>query len=269
MTAASVARPRRGGVLAMLRSERVLLGLAGFLSVLVLWELAVQLGFLRRAILSSPSLMLQLAIRDFGSGRLADDIRVSLTEFGLGYGAALLTGIPLGMALGFNRRLHAFVNPWLGAIYATPTIALLPIIVIFFGIGMESKVIVVWMEAFVVITVSVLTGTGSIEDRYLNIAYSFKASRWFAFRTVAWPSVIPFMLAGARLGVGRALVGVIVAELLASNAGIGYYITLAGSTLNITGVMLGVVLIGLFGVVSGEAIRRLERRFEAWRPEIN
>jgi NitT/TauT family transport system permease protein len=173
------------------------------------------------------------------------------------------------MALGFNRRLHAFIDPWLGAIYATPTIALLPIIVIVFGIGMESKVIVVWLEAFVVIAVSTLTGTGSIEDRYLNIAYSFGAPRSLTFRTVAWPSVFPFMLTGARIGVGRALVGVVVAELLASNAGIGYYITLAGSTLNITGVMLGVVLIGTFGVISGEALRRLERRFERWRPAVD
>ena len=266
--ARSVGRDRPPRVSRAVRrpSERFVLGLAGFVIVLVAWEAVVQAGLVRRALLSSPSAIAQMAVRDFGSGLLWNHIGTSLTEFVLGFGAALVTGIALGVALGLNRRVHAFIDPWLSAIYATPTIALLPIIVMIFGIGLESKVIVVWLEAFIVVTVSTMSGVAASERRHLEVAYSFGASRWLTFRSVVLPSALPFSLTGIRLGVGRGLVGVVVAELLASNAGIGYYIALSGAILNTSGVMLGIVLIGLFGLVVGELLRRVEMRFEPWRP---
>ena len=102
---------------------------------------------------------------------------------------------------------------------------------------------------------------------HLDTAISFKASRRLRFTSVVLPSSVPFILTGMRLGATRALVGVVVAEFLASNAGIGFYINFSGTTLRTDRVMLGVILLGIFGIVVGEVIRRLERRFASPRTE--
>ena len=98
---------------------------------------------------------------------------------------------------------------------------------------------------------------------------SFRAGRGLRFRSVVLPSSVPFVLTGLRLGATRALVGVVVAEFLASNAGLGFYINFSGTTLRTDRVMLGVLILGLFGIAVGEAIRRVENRFEKWRPAIH
>jgi NitT/TauT family transport system permease protein len=161
------------------------------------------------------------------------------------------------------------VEPWLDAIYATPTIAFVPLIIIILGIGLTQKVFVVWLEAIFVIVVTVMAGVQAAEHRHLETARSFRASRWLRFTSVILPTSVPYILTGLRLGATRALVGVVVAELFAANAGIGFYIKFSGTTLRTDRVMLGVILLGLFGVVVGEVIRRVENRFERWRPAIH
>jgi ABC-type nitrate/sulfonate/bicarbonate transport system permease component len=250
-------------------SERLVFGLLGFFIVLPIWEAVVQLGFVKRVTLSSPSLILGTAINDFTTGVIWPHLLVSGQEFILGLAAALLTGIPLGLLIGLFRRLNYLIDPWLSAIYATPTIALVPLIIIVFGIGLASKVVVVWLEAIFMIVISTMAGVHAAEARHLEIARSFGASRWLTFRTVILPASVPFVLTGVRLGSTRAIVGVVVAEFLASNAGIGFYINFSGTTFRTDRVMLGVILLGLIGVVLGESIRRIEHRFDKWRPAIN
>ena len=116
--------------------------------------------------------------------------------------------------------------------------------------------------------VTVMTGVHSVEKSHLDTARSFGASRWLRFKSVILPTTVPFILTGLRFGATRALVGVVVAELLASSAGIGFYINTSGTFLRTDKVMFGVVLLGLFGIVAGESIRRVENRFEKWRPAI-
>jgi NitT/TauT family transport system permease protein len=249
-------------------SERLVWGLLGFAIVLPLWEAVVQLGFVRRVTLSAPSLILGTAIRDFTSGYIWPHLWVSGQEYLLGLAAALLTGIPIGLLLGLFRRLNYVFDPWLSALYATPTIALVPLIIIVFGIGLLSKVVVVWLEAIFVVVISTMAGVRAADPRHLDIARSFGASRWLRFKTVILPSSVPFILTGIRLGTTRALVGVVVAEFLASNAGIGFYINFSGTTFRTDRVMLGVILLGLIGIAIGELIRTAERRVERWRPAL-
>jgi ABC-type nitrate/sulfonate/bicarbonate transport system permease component len=262
--------PDRRGISLKLPSGRVWYGMLGFLIVLPLWELVVQLGLVRRVTLSSPSAILVTAFNDlFVNRMLWGHLWISGQEYVLGFGLALITGIPLGLALGLNRRLNYLFDPWLSAIYATPTIALTPLIIIVFGIGLQSKVVVIWLEAIFVIVVSTMAGVHAADKRYLDIAHSFKASKLLRFRSVVVPASVPFILTGIRLGSTRALVGVVVAEFLASNAGIGFYINFAGTSFRTDRVMLGVLILGLLGVTLGEGLRRVERRFEKWRPAVN
>jgi len=263
--------PNRSGRLRVPRiPERLAYGLLGFVIVLPLWEAVVRLGLVRRVTLSAPSLILEAAWEDlFVNGILWPHLIQSSQQFFLGLGLALITGVPLGLALGLFRRLNYFLDPWLSAIYATPTIALVPLIVLVLGLGIESKIFIVWLEAIFVIVVTTMVGVHAAEARYLDLARSFRASRWFTFRSVIVPSSFPYILTALRLGVTRSLVGVVVAEFFAANKGLGFFINFSGTTLRTDRVMLGVILLGLLGVVLGEAIRRIERRYEKWRPEFN
>ena len=251
-------------------SERLRYGLIGFLIVIPLWELVVRLGMVKKVTLSAPTIIANTAINDlFINRELWPHLFQSSQQFFLGLGLALLTGVPLGLALGLFRRLNYFLDPWLSAIYATPTIALVPIIVLVLGLGLESKIFIVWLEAIFVIVVSTMAGVRAAEARYLDLAKSFRASRWLTFRSVILPSSFPYILTALRLGTTRALVGVVVAEFFASNKGIGFFINFSGTTLRTDRVMLGVIILGLVGMLLGEGVRRIERRFEKWRPEFN
>lgn len=250
--------------------DRLTYGLIGFVVVLPLWEAVVRVGLVKRVTLSSPSLILEAAWEDLLiNGTLWPHLLQSSQQFVLGLGLALITGVPLGLALGLFRRLNYFVDPWLSAIYATPTIALVPLIVLALGLGLESKVFIVWLEAIFVIVVTTTVGVRAAEARYLDLAKSFRASRWLTFRSVIVPSSFPYILTALRLGTTRALVGVVVAEFFAANKGLGFFINFSGTTLRTNRVMLGVIILGLLGVIMGEGVRRIERRFEKWRPEFN
>ena len=251
--------------------DAVKYGLIGFVVVLPLWEAGRPAWLIKRVTLSAPSLILEAAGR--GPRHQRDALAAPLPErrssSSSASGLPSITGVPLGLALGLFRRLNYFLDPWLSAIYATPTIALVPLIVLVLGLGLESKIFIVWLEAIFVIVVSTMVGVRASEARYLDLAKSFRASRWLTFRSVILPSSFPYILTALRLGTTRALVGVVVAEFFAANKGLGFYINFSGTTLRTDRVMLGVILLGIFGVILGEGVRRIERRYEKWRPAIN
>ncbi len=248
-------------------SERVILGVIGFIVVVTAWEAAVNAGILGRSLLSTPTRIWTAAVRDFGSGAIWPHIGTSLTEFALGFAVALAIGIPLGLAIGWFRRVDYFFSALLAGLNATPNVALIPLIILIAGIGLEAKAIVVFLSAFFAIVVTTFTGVQSIARRHLEITRSFGGSRWLAFRTVALPSAVPFILSGIRIGAGRALVGVVSAEIISAREGLGFYISLYGTFLDTARVMLGIILFGVVGLIVGEGIRMAEKRFEVWRPE--
>lgn len=244
-------------------------GLIGLVVVIAAWEAASQLKLVKKAVLSSPSLIWQAAVKDIGSGAIFPHLVTSGSEYVVGLGLALAVGIPLGLSLGLFRRFNYLIDPWLSALYATPTVALVPLIVLVLGIGLEAKAFVVFLEAIFVITVSVMAGVHAADVVYHDVAQSFGASAWMRFRTVILPASTPFLLTGIRLGTGRGIVGVVVAEFLAGNSGIGFYIGFHGALLQTARVYFGIVLLGFLGLFLGELVRVIERRFERWRPRIN
>lgn len=249
--------------------ERLIYGIIGFVAVLVVWEATADLGLYKKSLLSSPSIVWSTAVQDFSDGSIWPSLWVSFEEFGIGLGAAMILGIPLGFAIGMFARVDALVSFLLFGIYSTPKAAIAPLIILVAGIGLESKVIFVFLLAFFSLVMSTLAGVHAVPDKHLEIARSFGARRWLTFRAVILPSTFPFILTGTRIAVGRALVGVVVAEELAASEGVGHYIEFYGTFLDTGRVMLGVLILGTFGIVLGELVRRFEKRFEAWRPEIH
>jgi NitT/TauT family transport system permease protein len=261
---AGVPRPLRW----YLVNERAILGALSFLGFFLIWEIGAKVGFVDQFFFASPSRIFVAAVREIQEPRLWNDFYVSGTELLLGYFAAVLLGIPLGIVAGWYRRFNYFIDPWLNFLNALPRVALLPLIVLWLGLGIWSKVAVVFLGAFFTIVINTLYGVKTVDRRLLDVALSFSASQRRIFTTVVMPGSVPFILAGLRLGVGRALIGVIVGELYSANAGIGYMITVASHTLQTDRLLFGVLLLTMMGVIGVELLRVAERRFERWRPRV-
>jgi len=247
------------------RYERLIIGLTAVGTFLALWEVVCRAGAIKPIFLSAPSQIGATAVRMFTSGELVEHLRVSGAEFLMGYALAL-TAIPLGLMTGWYRRLNFALDPFLTALYVIPRVAFLPLIFLWIGLGLWSKVALVFLGAFFPICISTVAGVRTVDPVYIRLARSFQANQRRLFLTIVLPSCVPFILAGLRLGVGRALVGVVVGELFGATAGVGYLISVAGSDFQTDKMFVGVAMLGAFGVLCNEVLVRLERRVEAWRP---
>jgi NitT/TauT family transport system permease protein len=246
------------------RRETVGLPLAVLLVALELLEAAQALGLVRPLFTSSPSRIVKAAQWLFANG-LWNDILVSGVEFVLGLGLAVAVGLPVGLALGWYPRLRAGFEPFVSMLYATPRVALLPLIILWLGIGLISKVAIVFLGAVFPIIVATATGVRTLDGLLLRCARSFGATDRQIFTSIALPGALPFILAGLRLGVGRGLVGIVVGELVAAQAGIGYMMARAGATFQTDKVFVGVLMLAGAGFLLNELIGRLEQHFDAWR----
>src|SRR5438445_1279389 len=194
------------------------------------------------------------------------DVQVSATEFMLGYGAALAVAIPLGLALGLSKRLQYLIGPFVDTLNAVPRVTLLPLIIIWCGIGIWSKVVVVFLGAVIPVLINTQSGVKASEARFIRVARSFSASRFKIFSSIILPGVVPFIFTGAKYGAGRALLGVVVGELYASTAGLGHLIADAGNTFQTDVVFVGALLFMAAGLIVVALLDVFEQRFERWRP---
>ncbi len=250
------------------RHERGIIGAAGIVGLLLAWELVARLGLVDPIFLSSPSAVLRAGARLFAEGDIWADLRVSGTEFLLGYALAALVGIPLGLATGWWRRLSFVFGPFIDTLNAVPRLTLLPLLIIWFGIGIWSKVVVVFLGAVIPILISTHSGVQTNETRFLKVARSFGASEIKILSSIILPGTVPFIFTGLKYGVGRALLGVVVGELYAATAGVGYMIGAAGNTFQTDVVFFGILTFTLAGLATVAVLDLLERRFEQWRPKV-
>ena len=250
------------------RNENWLLGTISMLVFLAFWEASVAFKWVNPLFTSAPSRILRAGIDMFADGSIYEHIAISSYEFAIGYGLALVIGVPLGILMGWYSRLNAVLEPFVSALYATPRIALLPLILIWFGIGVSSKIAIVFLGAVFPILVNTITGVRTVEADFIKVARSFGARDRQLFMTVALPSSVPLLLAGLRLGLGHALVGIVVGEMYGATQGLGYLIATAGARFQTDKVMVGIILITSAGVAMTELLRWIERRYERWRPNF-
>jgi NitT/TauT family transport system permease protein len=184
--------------------EHALIGTVSMLVFLAFWEASVAFGWVNPLFTSSPSRIVRTAIDMFAEGSIWYDIQVSGLEFVTGYGAAIVIGVPLGILMGWYSRVDAVLDPFVSALYATPRIALLPLVMIWFGIGLMSKVAIVFLGAIFPILVNTITGVRTVNADFVKVARSFGSNDWQMFLTVALPSSVPLLLTGLRLGLGHA-----------------------------------------------------------------
>jgi NitT/TauT family transport system permease protein len=247
------------------RGFEILLALGAIVVFLALWELLPGLGLVKPLFTSSPSRMLPAAAWLLDHG-LWNDLYVSGLEFGAGFALAAVVGIPLGFLLGWYSSMNAVLDVFVQALNATPRVALAPLLIIWLGLGLAAKVAVVFLVAFIPILVSTRASIRHLPPALVQCARAFGARDRQIFLTVALPASVPGIVTGLRLAVGQALVGMVVAELITSTAGIGHIIEVASGTFQTDKVFVAILILAGFGIILSKLLEGLEAHFETWRP---
>lgn len=259
-------RPRSSTFASMgQKTERIVLGTAFIAVLLVAWQLLTALGIEPPILLPSPADVISAFASLFSTSDIWADLAESGKELFYGLALAAAIGIIGGLAIGWYPRLGYFLDPFVNFLYAIPRVALGPLLVVWLGIGLSSKVALVFLIAVFPVLVNTSSGVRSLDQHLLRVARCFGATDLKIFRTIALPGSVPFILGGLRLAVGQALIGVFVAELLGAQHGVGAMIENAGQQFQTDLVFAGLLIFAAAGMLLTAMVRWLERRFDAWR----
>jgi NitT/TauT family transport system permease protein len=248
-----------------IKSSQVVLGIASFAIILFVWESVVRLGWVNPFFVSQPSAIAASLSRAARSGELWHNIAVSFREFVIGYGLSVVVGILAGALAGRFRTVEYALDPFLWFLYSAPLIAFYPIFVLWFGLGVPTVIAMTFLLAVPQIAASTLNGIQNVNPGLIRAARSFGASEGDLLRKVVLPASVPMVIAGLRLGIGRALMGVVVGELFGATAGLGYSISYYGALLKTTDMIASLVVIVVLGVLCTQGLSALEARFDSWR----
>lgn len=248
----------------MLRKE-LLRGGVSICAGLVVWEILARLLLDNELLIPPPSSVVRSFWTLSVSGQLNKHFAATLIEFAYGFSTACILGVVIGYFMGMYKRFDEIMDPWIATLYSIPIITVVPLIIIWFGIGMTSKVIVVFKITAVAIILNTAAGIKNLDPVWLELAKSLRLSGWETTYKIRLPGALPYIITGMRLGVGRALLGVVVAELMASNAGLGYLLRDSSETWDSPKLFVTVFLLAAIGLVSFNLIKRFERRIAPWR----
>jgi NitT/TauT family transport system permease protein len=248
--------------------EPLIIGTLSVVAALTAWQLVANARIYSILFLPGPWDVAQAFVKIFQTDDIWLDIATSGTEMGIGYGLAIVVGLVLGLLMGWYTRFQFALDPFVNFFYSTPRIVLIPLFILWWGIEMQPKIAVIFLGALFPIIINTMAGVRNTEAALLRVARSFGASDALIFRRVVLPGSVPFILTGFRLGIGHALTGVVVAELIAAKHGVGQLIAIAGQTFQTPKMLAGVVLIACTGMLLTTVLQRIENRFQAWRPQI-
>lgn len=249
----------------LMQYERFLLGIGGVLLLLVSWELASRFRVIDPAFAGQPSRIIEALIEVSKSGELWLNARITLSEFALGFSIAVIIGLTIGLIAGWLSSVGRVIDPFLMAFNSTPRSALIPILIVWFGLGFTSKVVLVFMSAIVPIVINTITGVRTADRQLLQVARSFGASPWSQAIYILLPGAIPHIFSGLRLGLNLALIGVIIAEMYVSVAGFGKMIIVYGSVLRINELLAYILTISAFGCALVVLVNAIEGILIPWR----
>jgi NitT/TauT family transport system permease protein len=256
------------------RYEPVIVGTIAVVAVLTAWQIFsvanLTAKWMPPLFLPAPTEVADAFVKLFTDPRqnIWADLGTSGFEFGTGYVLAIVVGLLLGVGMGWYTRFQYALDPFVSFFYATPRIVLVPLFIIWFGIDWQSKVAVIFLGALFPIVINTMAGVRNTDAALLRVARSFGASEALVFRRVVLPGAVPFILTGLRLGVGHALTGVVVGELIAARHGVGKLISDYGVTFQMPRMFAAVIFIAGTGVLLTWVLQRIENRFQNWKPQI-
>src|SRR5438552_1011713 len=260
-TVGAPAARRRGGLVGRINvvGWRVI-ALAAFL---VVWHLAsIPAG---KLLLPSPLDIVPAFIDEVRSGQLVTATLSSLQVFAVGYLLAIVTGVAFGVLMGGMPRLGETLEIYVNALNATPRVALIPFIILWFGLGTNAKIVVVWFQAVMPILINTYAGVQNTDPDLLEAARSFGARRGQLFRHIMLPAALPYIVTGLRLGAAMAMVGTVIAELQTALTGLGYLMAQFGGTFQTAKYFPPVLVLSAMGMLISQALKVVERRLARWK----
>ena len=220
-----------------------------------------------RLFFTVPSRIFATLWQMFATGTIWAPLGVSATAFAIGLGLAVAAGLPLGILLGRSATLNAMFDPFVTAFNATPRLVFLPLLMLWLGIGLWSKVAVVFLGALFPLLINTHEGVRNADKLLINVVRSFGASGWNVARLVVVPNALPFIVVGLRLAIGRAILGVVVAEFFGAQDGLGVVMVRAASSFNVDVVFAGLVVFAALSLVITGLVKLIEDRMSRWRPQ--
>ena len=199
------------------------------------------------------------------SGELLRQMMVSLSALAAGFGASLVLGVILGLAMGRSRLAEAILEPHVNALYATPQVALTPLLMMWLGLGFAVKVAVVFLFAFFPILINTASGAKNVSASIVEVGRAYLAPKSQILFKIVFPAALPFILAGIRIAIGRGLVGMIVAELFTAITGLGAALSLYGNIFETAKMFVIIIVLAILGIVFIHATQALERKLARWK----
>lgn len=245
--------------------QRKVVGLVSVIIFLSIWQFMGQFDSLMSKYMSSPTATLGAGWVMLFDTSFWQDISVSLQEFGLGFLLAVVVGLIFGLGMGVNKRFCYLLEPLIMAMNATPRMALIPIILLWFGIGLASKIVVVFLGAVIPIMINTMVGIQSVDSVLLRAAESFGAKKRDVYFKILFPGSVPSIMAGIKLGLGRGLLGMIIAEMYVSVSGVGNAIMIYGQAIRVNELIFMIALVSFFGFSLVSAVGKLEKRLCHWK----
>lgn len=241
------------------------LGATSIICGLLVWQLATVVVDVNELVLPAPTQIADAFAAMWAEGLLLTHITTSLKQFMVGFVLASAVGIVAGLLMGQSRTFRHVSEPWVLALYATPSIGLAPLFIIWLGFGFTAKAFIVALMVFFPVAINTLAGVEAMAREWRDVAASFKADRRESFVKVALPGALPYIFAGLRLGVGRGLVGIVVADFFGAQEGLGFLILQGAQRFRTADVFVGTLVLAALGVILTGLITYSERKICPWR----
>ncbi|CAG7646307.1 ABC transporter permease [Paenibacillus allorhizosphaerae] len=237
----------------------------GILGILIVWEAACRLEIVPPLFLPAPSLILSAGWEMLTSGELHQNILASLYRIVIGYAIGAVCGIVFGLILGFSRWVDAILSPIVYSIYPIPKIALLPLIILWLGIGETPKFTMIALGVFFPVVINTFSGVKNVDPIWIKAAVTFGSNHLSVIRKVILPGALPMIFAGLKLAAGTSLLLLVAAEMIAAQQGVGSMILHYGNLMITTKLMVGVLILSLLGLLFNRGLGWLERKLLPWK----
>ena len=238
------------------------------LCTLVMWELAAWQWPTVAKLVSQPTEIARGIVDVISTGTIWQHLNATLTEMAVGYAIGALSGVALGFLCGRIKLLGNILNPYITLFNGIAKVALAPVFVIWFGIGLMSKIAIILTMVFFVVFINTFAVLRSVNEDYVAIIRIMGASHWQVVREVFLPATLPFIMVGLRAGIPFSVIGAVVGEFIASTKGLGFFINYNQGTYDTNGIFVGVTILALLVVVLDGLLSLLEKRLLKWRPEV-
>jgi NitT/TauT family transport system permease protein len=245
--------------------EHPWLSIGSFIIILLLWEMVSRMEWIPPLFLPSPSEILSEGWIMLKTGLIFKHVFASLSRILWGFSIACILGVIVGILIGFFSIPEAIGNPLIAATFPIPKIAILPLLILWLGIGEPSKVAVIALGVFFPMAINVYTGVKHVDPLLIKAALSLGSNRTRIIKKVILPSILPIVFAGMKLGIGIALLLVVAAEMVAADAGIGFMILTAADLMQTKKLMVGLIILSLLGIFFNWLFQRLEHFFIPWK----